>query len=165
MGKLSLATLEPPYKLKKKLPPKIIKHNRCLCMFLYVCACLPRTELVPQLFCWGIFLGGRDRQAVPLLFRSLLLLGKWEDPKKASQKGELFESSVIQKRPFNVRAWGSAGENVAGIAVNYSPPPKKRRDILPQREKSRTFPQRRVPSREAGGKVRTRGGGGSGRSS
>lgn len=33
----------------------------------------------------------------------------WEvgGPEKASQKGELFESSVIQKRPFNVRTWGS----------------------------------------------------------
>lgn len=39
-------------------------------------------------------------------------------PEKASQKGELFESSVIQKRPFNVRTWG-AEENVGGIAVNY----------------------------------------------
>lgn len=44
----------------------------------------------------------------------------WEvgGPEKASQKGELFESSVIQKRPFNVRTWG-AEENVGGIAVNY----------------------------------------------
>lgn len=39
-------------------------------------------------------------------------------PEKASQRGELFESSVIQKRPFNVRTWG-AEENVGGIAVNY----------------------------------------------
>lgn len=44
----------------------------------------------------------------------------WEvgGPEKASQKGELFESSVIQKRPFNVRTRG-AEENVGGIAVNY----------------------------------------------
>lgn len=33
----------------------------------------------------------------------------WEvgGPEKASQKGELFESSVIQKRPFNVRTRGA----------------------------------------------------------
>ena len=43
----------------------------------------------------------------------------WEvgGPEKASQKGELFESSVIQKRPFNVRTWG-AEQNVGTIAVN-----------------------------------------------
>lgn len=44
--------------------------------------------------------------------------GEVGGPEKASQKGELFESAVIQKRPFNVRTWG-AGENVGGIAVNY----------------------------------------------
>lgn len=53
------------------------------------------------------------------LFRSLLLLGKWEDPKSSSQKGELFQGSVIQKRPFNARSWG-AEENVGvAVAVNY----------------------------------------------
>lgn len=31
-------------------------------------------------------------------------------PEKESQKGELFESSVIQKRPFNVRTWGSGAK-------------------------------------------------------
>lgn len=92
------------------------------------------------------------------MFRSLLLLGKWEDPKKASQKGELFESSVIQKRPFNVRTWGSPGENVAGIAVNY--PRKTSGETYFQREKRRTFsPTSTAPcsSREGGGKVKNRG--------
>lgn len=37
------------------------------------------------------------------------LLGKWEDPKRRSKREELFESSVIQKRPFNVRSWGAEG--------------------------------------------------------
>jgi len=54
-----------------------------------------------------------------LLFWSLLLLRKWEDPKSSSQKGELFQDSVIQKRPFNARSWG-AEENVGAAAVvNY----------------------------------------------
>lgn len=61
----------------------------------------------------------------------------WEvgGPEKASQKGELFESSVIQKRPFNARTWG-AEENVGGIAVNYNPPhPKKSSEAFEGEEK------------------------------
>lgn len=56
-----------------------------------------------QLFFW------EPVGAIPHCSGPSSLLGKWEDPKRRSKREELFESSVIQKRPFNVRTWGAEG--------------------------------------------------------
>lgn len=45
----------------------------------------------------------------------------WEvgGPEKFLQKGELFQDSVIQKRPFNARTWGAEKNVGAAATVNY----------------------------------------------
>lgn len=52
------------------------------------------------------------------MFRSLLLLGKWEDPKRRRKRENCLRAQS-SKNGLSMREVGEPEENVGGIAVNY----------------------------------------------